>query len=104
MDELLTVGSVGGNLLERVSIGTYRTFEMMGLGLERLVTGQVTPRPRIFGPESARRAEGPDPAVRLAEAHKGRLLVEDRLRDALVAARFVIDVEQIATAGSASTQ
>lgn len=34
-----------GNLLERFSIGTYRALEAMWLGIERLITGQTTPRP-----------------------------------------------------------
>jgi hypothetical protein len=46
-------------------------------------------------PESVRRIEEADPATRLADAHRDRLLVEDRLRDALLAAGLVIDAPQI---------
>jgi ATP-dependent Clp protease ATP-binding subunit ClpA len=98
MDALLTLMSARGNLLERFSIGTYKALEAMGLGLERLVTGHVTPRPEAVKPDSVRRLEETDPASRLTAAHRDRLLTEHRLREALVAAGFVIDTEQVAAA------
>jgi ATP-dependent Clp protease ATP-binding subunit ClpC len=98
MDALLTLMCARGNLLERFSIGTYKALEAMGLGLERLVTGHVTPRPEVVKPDSVRRLEDADPASRLTAAHRDRLLTEHRLREALVAAGFVIDVEQVAAA------
>jgi ATP-dependent Clp protease ATP-binding subunit ClpA len=101
MDALLMLVNARGNLLERFSFGTFRALEAMGLGIERLVTGQVTPRPPLPRPDSVRRLEESDPAGRLAEAHKDRLLVEDRLREALVAEGFVIDVAHVAAARSA---
>jgi len=70
----------------------------MGLGLERLVTGRVTPRPALAKPDSVRRQEESDPAGRLTAAHRDRLLVEDRLRAALLAAGFVIEAEHVKTA------
>jgi len=101
IDALLTLASARGNLFERFSIGTYKAIEAMGLGLERLLTGQTTPRPPLAKPESVRRMEEANPAARLADAHRDRLLVEDRLRAALVAAGLVIDTAQIeATTGS----
>jgi ATP-dependent Clp protease ATP-binding subunit ClpC len=98
MDALLSLFSARGNLLERFSIGTYKALEAMGLGLERLVTGHVTPRPEVVKPDSVRRLEESDPAGRLTAAHRDRLLTEDRLRDALLAGGFVIDAEQVAAA------
>ncbi len=102
MDALLTLMSARGNLLERFSIGTYKALEAMGLGLERLVTGHVTPRPEVVKPDSVRRLEETDPASRLTAAHRDRLLTEHRLREALVAAGFVIDTEQVAAAHPAA--
>jgi ATP-dependent Clp protease ATP-binding subunit ClpC len=95
MDALLDLAGARGNALERFSFGTYRALEAMGLGLERLVTGRTTPRPALAKPDSVRQAEDGDPAARLAEAHRDRLLVEDRLRKALVEAGFVIDAERV---------
>jgi hypothetical protein len=42
--------------------------------------------------------EEADPVARLAEAHRDRLLTEDRLREALLAAGRVIDQPEIAAA------
>jgi hypothetical protein len=86
-------------MLERFSIGTYSALEAMGLELERLLTGQTTPRPPLPKPDSVRRLEESDPAGRFAEAHRERLLVEERLREALAAAGFIIDVEQVEKVG-----
>jgi ATP-dependent Clp protease ATP-binding subunit ClpA len=98
MDELLSLAEARGNALERFSFGTYRALEAMGLGLERLVTGKVTPRPPLAPPDSVRRREEDDPATRLTEAHRDRLLVEDRLRGALVEAGFVMDAARVKAA------
>jgi hypothetical protein len=38
------------------------------------------------------------PPGRLTEAHRDRLLVEDRLREALIEQGFVLDAEQLRTA------
>ena len=97
---LLSLAQARGNLLERFSYGTYHALEAMGLGLERLLTGQTTTRSALMAPESVRRLEESDPASRLAEAHRARLLIEDRLRQVLVEAGFVLDAAQIET-GSA---
>jgi ATP-dependent Clp protease ATP-binding subunit ClpA len=96
MDALLGLASARGTPLERFSFGTYRALEAMGLGLERLVTGQVTARPPLAKPDSVRRQEESDPAGRLTAAHRDRLLLEDRLRAALLAAGFVIDASHVA--------
>jgi ATP-dependent Clp protease ATP-binding subunit ClpA len=98
MDALLALATARGTPLERFSFGTYRALEAMGLGLERLVTGRVTPRPVLAKPDSVRRQEESDPAGRLTAAHCDRLLVEDRLRAALLAAGFVIEAEHVKTA------
>lgn len=92
---LLNLAQARGNLLERFSYGTYHALEAMGLGLERLLTGQTSQRPTLLPPDSVRRLEETDPASRLAEAHRTRLLVEDRLRQALFETGFVLDAEQI---------
>jgi ATP-dependent Clp protease ATP-binding subunit ClpC len=95
MNALLSLATAKGNLLERFSIGTYRAVEAMGLGLERLLTGQASPRPPAPVPDSIRRIEETNPAARLADAHRDRLLIDDRLREALISAEFVIDAAQV---------
>jgi hypothetical protein len=72
----------------------------MGLSLERLVTGRVTPRPPLAKPDSVRRREEADPAGRLTEAHRDRLLAEDRLRAALVEEGFVLDAAEVIAAAA----
>jgi ATP-dependent Clp protease ATP-binding subunit ClpA len=98
MDALLFLVNARGNLLERFSFGTYRALEAMGLGIERMVTGQVTPRPVLARPDSVRRVEETDPAGRLANAHRDRLLVEDKLRESLAAAGLVVDADEVRAA------
>jgi ATP-dependent Clp protease ATP-binding subunit ClpA len=96
MEAVARLATARGNLLERFSYGTYKALEAMGLGIERLVTGQVTPRPTLAAPDSVRRLE--EAAARLAGAHRDRLLTEDRLRDALLESDLVIDVAQVSAA------
>jgi ATP-dependent Clp protease ATP-binding subunit ClpA len=101
IDALMALASARGNLLERFSFGTYKALEAMGLGLERLMTGQVTPRRPLAKPDSVRRLAEADPAARLAETHRDRLLTEDRLREALRAAGLVISAGEVAAAAPA---
>lgn len=77
----------------------YRALEAVGLGIERLLTGQTTSRPTLPKPDSVRQMEEANPAQRLADAHRDRLLVEDRLRESLVGANFILDAEQVKAAG-----
>jgi ATP-dependent Clp protease ATP-binding subunit ClpA len=95
MNALLSLAAARGNLLERFSFGTYHALEALGLGLERLLTGQTSARPTLAAPESVRRLEETNPPARLAEAHRERLLIEDRIRTALFAAGFVIDAAAV---------
>jgi ATP-dependent Clp protease ATP-binding subunit ClpA len=100
MDALLALDADRGTPLERFSFGTYRALEAMGLGLEHFLTGQATPRRPLPRPDSVRRKEAADPASRLTAAHRDRLLLEDRLREELVAAGFMLDESQVRLAGA----
>ena len=97
---LLALDTDRGTPLERFSFGTYRALEAMGLGLEHFLTGQSTPRRPPPRPDSVRRKEASDPASRLTAAHRDRLLLEDRLREELVAAGFVLDESHVRLAGA----
>ncbi len=102
INALFSLAAERGNLLERFSIGTYQALEAVGLGLEWLLTGQTTTRPPAPTPDSARRTEEADPATQLANLHRDRLLTEDRLREAMIAAGLIIDAEQVKAAGGIS--
>jgi ATP-dependent Clp protease ATP-binding subunit ClpA len=100
IDALLGIAAARGTPLERFSFGTYRALEAMGLGLERLVTGHVTPRRALARPDSVRRLQRSDPAGRLTAAHRDRLLLEDRLRSALLDSGLVADAEHVKRASA----
>jgi len=70
----------------------------VGQRLEHLVTGQTTPRRALPQPDSVRRLEASDPAGRLTAAHRDRLLLEDRLRAALLEAGLVIEAGTVEAA------
>jgi ATP-dependent Clp protease ATP-binding subunit ClpA len=95
LDAILRLAQVHGNALERFSTGTYRAFEAIGVGLERLLTGQTTPRPALPRPESLRRLEESDPAGRLRDAHRRRTRLEGRIRQAAISAGLVIDGTEV---------
>jgi ATP-dependent Clp protease ATP-binding subunit ClpA len=95
LDALLRLARERGNPLERFSNGTYRAFEVVGLRLERLLTGQTTPRPVLPRPESVRRLEASDPAARLRDAHRKRTRLEARIRQACLDAGLVIDAAEV---------
>ena len=89
-------GSHGNNLIERFSRETYNALEEVSLELERFFTGKTGTRPPRPEPESVRAAEH---CRHLAEAQRERALVEERLRNSLAAAGFIIDSEQVEMVG-----
>jgi ATP-dependent Clp protease ATP-binding subunit ClpC len=100
IQDVLAAAGSKGTPLERFSRGTYRMIETMGIGLEKIVTGQTTPRRELPVPDSVRRLRQSDPAGRLAAIHYERLRVEDMLRTALTKHGILVtDKEVIATAG-----
>lgn len=78
--QILTVESAEGTPIERLSRGTYKAIEALGLRVEKLLTGQVTPRPPLPPPESIQRLLEQDPAGSLAKLYRERLGIEDQLR------------------------
>ena len=100
IEYLLAAVGTKGTPLERFSRGTYHVFEAMGLGLEKIVTGQTTPRRQLPPPDSVRRLRQSDPAGRLAFVHLQRLRMEDRLRVALTQNGMLVgDVQVRGAAG-----
>jgi len=84
-----------GTPLERFSRGTFKVFEAMGLGVEKLLTGRTTERSPLPPPESVRRIRENDPADHLADLHCERLRVEDRLRAMLVEQELIVTADNI---------
>ncbi len=95
VERVLQLVAAKGNPIERFSLGTFRVIEKMGLGVEKLITGQTTSRPTLPFPDSIRRLEKRDPVGKLAAVHCERLRVEDRLRNLLVSAGFIITAADV---------
>lgn len=95
VDRVLRLVAAKGNPLERISLGTFRVIEKMGLGMEKLITGQTTARRPIPVPDSIRRLGKKDPVGQLAGIHCERLRLEDRLRKMLIEAGFVIGAREV---------
>jgi len=95
VDRVMQLVAAKGNPIERFSFGTFRVFEKMGLGVEKLITGQTTTRRPMPVPDSIRRLKKKEPIAQLAAIHCDRLRLEDRLRSMLVAAGFVIGVGEV---------
>jgi ATP-dependent Clp protease ATP-binding subunit ClpA len=93
--EMLAVAEARGNPLERFSRGTFKMFEAMGLGVEKILTGQTTPRRPLAVPDSVRRIQERDPVGRLAQLHYEQLRVEDALKQLLTKDGVVIKAEHI---------
>jgi ATP-dependent Clp protease ATP-binding subunit ClpA len=90
IDLIMAVAVAKGTPIERISRGTYKLLENVGLEVERLITGQTTARRPLPPPESVRRMQEGDPAGRLAELHHERLRIEDRLKALLVEEGFQV--------------
>jgi ATP-dependent Clp protease ATP-binding subunit ClpA len=95
VDRIFELVAARGNPLERFSLGTFRVIERMGLGVEKLITGQTTPRRPLPMPDSIRRLEKRNPVGQLSSIHCERLILEDRLRSALIESGFVIGAAEV---------
>lgn len=93
--EMLAVADAKGNPLERFSRGTFKMFEAMGLGVEKILTGQTTPRRPLPVPDSVKRIQESDPMGRLARLHYEQLRVEDALKQLLTKDGVIINAEHI---------
>ena len=95
VDDILAIAEARGTPLEALSRGTFRVLEIVGQGVETLITGQKTARPPLPPPDSIRRLQASDPAGRLTRSHQERLLIEDRLRDQLDRSGSSVTAEHI---------
>ena len=97
IDRVLALADARGTPLERFSRGTFRVIEAMGLGVEKFLTGQTTPRPPLPTPDSVLRLQKSNPAAGLARLHCDRLQVADRLKASLVECGRIITTDQISS-------
>ncbi|HXG68591.1 MAG TPA: AAA family ATPase [Blastocatellia bacterium] len=95
IEQILALDEARGTPLERFSRSTFKVLEALGLGVEKIFTGQTTPRDPLPLPDSIRRLRESDPAGRLARLHAERLRVEDQLRTALIHEGLSITADDI---------
>ncbi|MEP7337305.1 MAG: AAA family ATPase [Acidobacteriota bacterium] len=94
------IAEAKGNPIERFSRGTFKALEAMGLGVEKLITGDTTERPALPAPDSVRRLQHGNPGEKLAKLHTERLLAEDKLREILEEYNLKVTAEDVrVTAG-----
>jgi ATP-dependent Clp protease ATP-binding subunit ClpA len=89
------IAEAKGNPIERFSRGTFKVLEAMGLGVEKLITGETTERPALPAPDSVRRLQQGNPEEKLAKVHTERLLAEDKLREILEEYNLKVTAEDI---------
>jgi len=94
-DLLTIIAESKGTPLERFSRSTYKAIEAMGLGVEKLFTGETTPRPPLPTPDSIRRLQQDDPEGKLAKLRNDRLKVEEELREVLAKYYLVVTAEHV---------
>lgn len=89
------IAEAKGNPIERFSRGTFKAIEAMGLGVEKLITGETTDRPPMPVPDSVRRLQQGNPEAKLAKLHMERLLAEDQLIEVLMEYSLKVTAEDI---------
>src|SRR5215475_1961503 len=95
IDQLLQLEKAEGTALERFSRGTFKVLEAMGLGVEKALTGKTEPRDPFPPPYSIIRLQQSDPAGRLADAHRDRLVIEDDIKTKLIQQGLLITADDI---------
>lgn len=93
--QLRLIDEAKGNPLERFSRGTFKLFEALGLGFEKLLTGETTERKDLPIPDSIRRIQESNPAAHLIHSRRERLRLESHLKSVLAEYRLVVDAEDI---------
>jgi ATP-dependent Clp protease ATP-binding subunit ClpA len=84
IEQIIELAGAKGTPMERFSRGTFKLFENLGLGIEKILTGQTTSRAALPMPESIQRLQESDPANRLARFRYERLVAGDELKESLI--------------------
>jgi len=95
IDQILQLEKAEGNAFERFSRGTFKVLEAMGLGVEKALTGKTTDRDPIPLPHSVTLLKQSDPAGRLSNAHRERLITEDEITARLIRHGLLVTAEDI---------
>ena len=95
IDQILQLERAEGNALERLSRGTFKVLEAMGLGVEKALTGRTTERNPMPLPHSIARLKESDPAGRLAGAHCKRLKTEDEVKARLIHHGLLVTADDV---------
>ena len=93
--QLAVIAEAKGNPLERFSRGTFKAFEAVGLGVEKLFTGETTERTPLPVPDSVRHLQEDDPEAKLAKTHADRVLVENELKAVLLKYHLVVTADHV---------
>jgi hypothetical protein len=67
----------------------------MGLGVEKALTGKTEPRDPFPPPQSIVRLQESDPAGRLSNSHRDRLVIEDNIKTKLTEHGLLITGDDI---------
>ena len=95
IDQILQLGKIEGNPLERFSRGTFKVLEAMGLGVEKALTGRTTERDPMPLPRSVIRLKESDPAGRLSDLHYERLKTEGEIKARLLRHGLLVTADDI---------
>jgi ATP-dependent Clp protease ATP-binding subunit ClpA len=95
IDQLLQLERAEGTPLERFSRATFKVLEAMGLGVEKALTGKTEPRDPFPPPQSIVRLQESDPAGRLSNSHRDRLVIEDNIKTKLTEHGLLITGDDI---------
>ncbi len=93
--QLALIAEAKGTPLEQLSRGTFKILEVMGIEVEKLITGGATERDELPLPDSIRRIQESDPGARLAKSRRERGRVEDELRSLLAEYHLVVTDEHV---------
>lgn len=97
IDQVLQLEKAEGTALERFSRGTFKVLEVMGLGVEKALTGRTTEREQLPLPNSIIKLKESDPEGRLFNSHRERQETEDKIKARLLEFGLLVTADDIRT-------
>ena len=95
IEQVLRLERAEGTALERFSLGTFKVLEAMGLGVEKVLTGQTTEREQMPVPPSIVRLKESDPEGRLLTSHRDRLEAEYAITARLIQHGLLVTADDV---------